>query len=450
MHREHKLDIQQLLVINPLAEPGFPLALSTRIYPDWPLAAMPWAPPELARQVAATVLSMPARLGGQRPSTGIQGFTIPGDYRRVDDLMRQLRAPPYDTPQDVMLDDIIRQYGELIGLILIVALGGALGFLVALIRTNRRLRRERSRARRALARQASTEARFRAVFENVDAVAIQGYRADGSVVYWNHASQTIYGYTPEEARGKSLYELIIPAPMQAGVREAVQWMFTHKTGIPAGRLTLCHKDGHPVDVYSSHTVVDTAEHGPIMFCLDVSLHEQVRAEQALIASQARQRMILDTLGEGVYGAELDGTCSFINPAGLSMLGFAEAEVLGKRGHELFHHSRPDGSPYPEELCPTWQTARDGKPRRHEDIFWRKNGEKFPVRLTVTPTRRNGVVTGVVVVFADISERVRAGKRNWSSIASSLSSRSCSAPGNSNSPAMRRRPPAVRRAPSWPT
>jgi two-component system sensor histidine kinase/response regulator len=408
MHREHKLDIQQLLVINPLAEPGFPLALSTRIYPDWPLAAMPWAPPELARQVAATVLSMPPDWAAAA-STGIQGFTIPGDYRRVDELMRQLRAPPYDTPQDVMLDDIIRQYGELIGLILIVALGGALGFLVALIRTNRRLRRERSRARRALARQASTEARFRAVFENVDAVAIQGYRADGSVVYWNHASQTIYGYTPEEARGKSLYELIIPAPMQAGVREAVQGMYTHKTGIPAGRLTLCHKDGHPVDVYSSHTVVDTAEHGPIMFCLDVSLHEQVRAEQALIASQARQRMILDTLGEGVYGAELDGTCSFINPAGLSMLGFAEAEVLGKRGHELFHHSRPDGSPYPEELCPTWQTARDGKPRRHEDIFWRKNGEKFPVRLTVTPTRRNGVVTGVVVVFADISERVRAGK-----------------------------------------
>ena len=45
MHREHKLDMQQLLVINPLAEPGFTLSLSTLIYTDWPLAAMPWAPP---------------------------------------------------------------------------------------------------------------------------------------------------------------------------------------------------------------------------------------------------------------------------------------------------------------------------------------------------------------------------------------------------------------------
>ena len=408
MQREHKLDIQQLVIVNPLAEPGFPLALSTRIYPDWPLIAMPWAPPELARQVAATVLSMPPDWAGATGSE-IHGFTVPGDYRRIDDLMRLLRVPPYDAPQDVTLDDILRQYGEIIGLLLILALGGLLLVVVKLVRTNRRLRQERSRARRALARQASTEARFRAVFENIDAVAIQGYRADGTVVYWNHASQTIYGYTPEEARGKSLYEMIIPAPMQTGVREAVQWMFSHKQGIPAGRLTLRHKDGHPVEVYSSHTVVDTTEHGPIMFCLDVSLHEQVKVEQALIASEARQRMILDTLGEGVYGADLDGICSFMNPAGLCLLGFSEAEVLGKDCHALFHHTRADGSPYPQEDCPTWQTSRDGKPRRHEDIFWRKNGQSLPVRLTVTPTRRNGTITGTVVVFADISERVRSQK-----------------------------------------
>ncbi len=408
MHRERKLNMDQLLIINPLPEPGFPLALSTRLYPDWPLTAMPWAPPELSRKVAATVLSMPPNWAGAA-STGIHGFTIPGDYRRIDELMRLLRVPPYDTPQDVTLDDILRQYGEVIGLLLILALGGLLIVVVKLVRTNRRLRQERSRAKRALARQASTEARFRAVFENIEAVAIQGYRADGSVVYWNHASQTIYGYTPEEARGKSLYDMIIPAPMQPGVREAVHWMFAHKAGIPAGRLTLRHKDGHPVEVYSSHTVVDTTEHGPIMFCLDVSLHEQVKAEQALIASEARQRMILETLGEGVYGADLDGICSFINPAGLCLLGFSEAEVLGKDCHALFHHSRADGSRYPREHCPTWQTARDGKERRHEDIFWRKNGESLPVRLTVTPIRRNGVITGVVVVFADISERVRSRK-----------------------------------------
>jgi PAS domain S-box-containing protein len=120
-------------------------------------------------------------------------------------------------------------------------------------------------------------------------------------------------------------------------------------------------------------------------------------------------MILETLGEGVYGADVDGICSFINPAGLCLLGLTEAEVLGKDCHALFHHTRADGTPYPPEDCPTWQTARDGKPRRHEDIFWRKNGESLPVRLTVTPTRRNGTITGTVVVFADISERVRSHK-----------------------------------------
>ena len=408
MQRENKLDTTRLRIINPRLEGDFPLALSTRLYPGWPLAALPWTDPTLARQVAAATLSLPADWAASS-ATGIHGFTIPGDYRPVDTLMRQLRVPPFETPQQVTLDEVLRQFGVIIAIVSAIGVGGLLVVVVALFRANRRLREERSRTKAAMARLKATEARFRAVFEHVDAVAIQGYRIDGTVVYWNHASQTIYGYTPEEARGKSLLDLIIPAKKRDAVRDAVQWMFAHKTGISAGRMTLRHKDGHPVEVYSSHTVVEAGEEGPLLFCLDINLSELVQAEQALVESEARQRMILDTLGEGVYGAELDGTCSFINPAGLSLLGFSEGEVLGKKTHPLFHHHRADGTPYPPEASPTQLTARDGKPRCHEDVFWRKNGESFPVRLTITPIRHDGAITGIVVVFTDISERVRTAR-----------------------------------------
>ncbi|PKL05876.1 MAG: hypothetical protein CVV53_07215 [Spirochaetae bacterium HGW-Spirochaetae-9] len=190
------------------------------------------------------------------------------------------------------------------------------------------------------------------------------------------------------------------------MQHAVDWMFTNKTGMPAGRLTLRHKDGHPVEVYSSHTVVDTADLGTMMFCLDVDLRQLATAEQALMESEARQRMILETLGEGVYGADANGICSFINPAGLALLGFSEEEVLGRSTHDLFHHHQADGTPYPLANCPLHLTSRDGLTRRLEDVFWRKNGDMFPVRLTITPTLHGGVISGTVVSFSDISEARR--------------------------------------------
>jgi PAS domain S-box-containing protein len=401
MAKEQKLDIRRLRVVN-AREDDFSLAHSTRLYPQWALAAMPWADQAFARKFAADILTLPHG-GDIARATEIHGFAIPGDYRPVENLLRHLRLPPFERGPNVSFNDIISQHAWAIGLAGIGLAGGLMLFVFILFRSNRRLKTERARTALAMSELSATEARFRAVFENVDALSIQGYLADGRVAYWNHASQTLYGYTPQEAIGKSLLELIIPPELQDGVRNAVHWMFANKTGVPAGRLTLHHKDGHAVEVYSSHTIVDTADLGPMMFCLDVDLRELASAEQALMESEARQRMILETLGEGVFGTDLDGISTFMNPAGLALLGFSEGEVLGRSAHNLFHHHRADGTRYPLAECPLQRTAIDGKTRRLEEIFWRKNGEMFPVRLTITPTLRDGQISGTVVSFSDISE-----------------------------------------------
>ena len=407
MQEKGKLDPSLIRVINPQQQ-DFPFALSTRLYPEWPLAAMPWLDEDAARQIAATLLG----LSHESPVTNaakIHGFTIPGDYRPVDDLMRRLRLPPFDKAQEITATDIWSQHGMAISLLSLLIIGalGTLSFV--LHRANKKLKEESARAEETTKQLIASDNRFRAIFENVNALAIQGYTPDGTVVHWNHASQIIYGYSADEAIGESLYELIIPCEMRQEVETEVRWMLENRTGVPAERLSLIHKDGHLVDVYSTHVVVETPEHGPLLFCLDINLSEQAKAECALIESESRQRIILNALGEGVFGTDSNGLCTFINPAALAMLGLREVEILGKNQHLLFHAHRPDGSHYPVSECPVNQTMRDGKVRRMKEWFWRKNGEGFPIHLSVSPKMDEGKITGCVVAFSDITEGMRVAR-----------------------------------------
>ena len=76
-------------------------------------------------------------------------------------------------------------------------------------------------------------------------------------------------------------------------------------------------------------------------------------------------------------------------------------------HALTHHSWPDGRPYPAGTCPTHQTLIDGQPRHvAHGYFCRKDGSRFPVSYHTAQVQEQGQVIGAVVVFEDISERVR--------------------------------------------
>lgn len=140
----------------------------------------------------------------------------------------------------------------------------------------------------------------------------------------------------------------------------------------------------------------------------MSKNQRLREQRNTItASEARQRAVLGALGEGVYGCDLEGKATFVNPAAIKMLGFSEQEILGQDQHQLFHYQYPDGQTYPPEECPVHQTAEDGQTRFTEDWFWRKNGSGFPVSLVVTPLIEHGQRTGSVVVFCDITLRKEA-------------------------------------------
>lgn len=124
-------------------------------------------------------------------------------------------------------------------------------------------------------------------------------------------------------------------------------------------------------------------------------------------AQARAERILTTAGQGIYGQDPLGRCTFVNPAAARMLGYHIADLIGRPMHEVVHHTRADGSPYPAEVCPMHAALRDGAVRRVADeVFWRRDGSSFPVEYVSTPIVERGVVIGAVVTFDDITERRR--------------------------------------------
>jgi PAS domain S-box-containing protein len=137
--------------------------------------------------------------------------------------------------------------------------------------------------------------------------------------------------------------------------------------------------------------------------------ERKRAEAALRESEDKLRLLLDSTAEAIYGIDLEGHCTFCNPACLRALGYERVdELLGKNMHHLIHHSREDGTLFPVEECRIFQAfqSREGV-HVDDEMLWRANGTSFPAEYWSYPQRRGQEVVGAVVAFIDITQRKRA-------------------------------------------
>ena len=124
----------------------------------------------------------------------------------------------------------------------------------------------------------------------------------------------------------------------------------------------------------------------------------------------QNNLILNAAGEGIYGLNEEGYITFANPAAERMTGYSFSELSGRRQHDMIHHSKSDGTPYPSEECPVYEAFRDGAEHRiSNEVFWKKDGTSFPVEYVSTPIYENGKAKGAVVIFQDITERKKAEK-----------------------------------------
>jgi PAS domain S-box-containing protein len=143
--------------------------------------------------------------------------------------------------------------------------------------------------------------------------------------------------------------------------------------------------------------------------LESEIGERKRAEEKIISLSHRNELILNSAGEGLLGLDPDGVHLFVNPLAAKMLGYRVEELVGMPSHSIWHHSRPDGTPYPEHDCPIHTTLLDGRVHYNvrDEVFWRKDGTNFPVTYTSTPIEEDGRLVGAVVTFRDVTEIKKA-------------------------------------------
>jgi PAS domain S-box-containing protein len=136
--------------------------------------------------------------------------------------------------------------------------------------------------------------------------------------------------------------------------------------------------------------------------------ERLGNQNLKISENEFAAVLLKSTGEGVYGIDLDGLCTFANPACARMLGFDSSdELLGQHMHNLAHHTRPNGVPYPEAECRIYKAfRRDTGVHVDDEVMFRRDGTSFPTEYRSHPIHHEGRLIGSVLTFTDITERLQ--------------------------------------------
>ncbi|OAI14380.1 hypothetical protein A1359_11205 [Methylomonas lenta] len=138
MSAEGSIDLTEVKLLNPQHYPNFDLLVSTRLYPEWPFAKLLNTSDSLSHAVVSALMRMPADSPAAKAAL-IAGWTVPGNYQPVHDLLRELRAGPYADLGKISLAELWRQYSYWLSLLLLVLL--LLSTAIAyVLRLNRRLR----------------------------------------------------------------------------------------------------------------------------------------------------------------------------------------------------------------------------------------------------------------------------------------------------------------------
>jgi PAS domain S-box-containing protein len=122
--------------------------------------------------------------------------------------------------------------------------------------------------------------------------------------------------------------------------------------------------------------------------------------------QSRLRGITDALAEGLLVQDARGYITFANPEATALLGWDEAELIGRNAHEAIHTCRQHDAPPPTlEQCPIQTAIRSGKRFIGEVFFQRKDGGTLPVSVSVAVFRNDSDVSEAVIAFRSIAEQL---------------------------------------------
>ena len=131
-----------------------------------------------------------------------------------------------------------------------------------------------------------------------------------------------------------------------------------------------------------------------------------RQAQELARLSRQNELILNAAAEGVFGVDVAGVTTFVNPAAARMIGRDPHDIAGVDIHGLVHPTFPGVLTCDRPRCRLYAVVH-GEPAysQLEDTFFRADGTSFPAEFGASPMRdENGELVGSVITFRDISER----------------------------------------------
>ena len=133
------------------------------------------------------------------------------------------------------------------------------------------------------------------------------------------------------------------------------------------------------------------------------LIQTAETAQALAELNEKHELLLQSAGEGIFGINAEGHCSFVNQAASEILGYGREELIGRDMHSIIHHSYADGTPYPREACPLHNGLKTRSPVRGEhETFWHKDGRPVVVQYNAHPLGAEGA-EGAVLMVRDVTQ-----------------------------------------------
>jgi PAS domain S-box-containing protein len=240
-----------------------------------------------------------------------------------------------------------------------------------------------------------------ALLDELD-VAVMATDLDHRIISWNAGAERLYGWSAGDALGRRADELMLSSGTSIdpaiGARLA--------GGRWEGECDSRRKDGSIFPAYFRINIVPDREgRDSAVVWVSMDISERRKAEHHLSLARDYLLAVIDGMGQGMCTLDERGQIRYMNQVAQELLGWSVDELRGRNVHEVAHHHRPDGSPYPIEECPIQGIHGDGEMIRvEEDVFFRADGTQLPVAYTAAPFSFGDGLEGSVIVFEDISER----------------------------------------------
>jgi PAS domain S-box-containing protein len=254
----------------------------------------------------------------------------------------------------------------------------------------------------------ASEQFFRSIFENAQ-IGISFFNIEGRAVFSNRALHEMLGYSGEELSPLEKWDQIVHPDDHASGAKRYAALIQGERDQDEWEQRYVRRDGHILVANGRFSLLrDAAGHPQYVASLMEDITEKKRAQEERNQVAKQMEMLLESTGQGIYGIDLQGNCTFINRATCELVGYRPEEALGRNMHHLVHHHKPDGSVYPADQCPVSRAFRKGEGCCVDtEVIWRRDGTPIPVEYSSFPIIEGETITGAVVTVVDITERKRA-------------------------------------------